>query len=210
MVRDARPFSQDELDHGVALNAAVVLDDPRRIPEAIEAIRAATKQAGLDLKIVTWQEASGVVGQFVTLSRIVLYTAVFIIFAVALVIINNAMVMATLQRVKEIGTMRAIGAQRSEILKMFIVEALVMAAVFGSIGCVLAGTVVTWLGQIGIVARNDFMIFLFAGPRLYPFLSLTHIMVAFFVVFLVTLISTLYPALLATRITPLAAMQDAE
>ena len=48
--------------------------------------------------------------------------AVIIFFGVALVIINNAMVMATLQRVKEIGTMRAIGAQRRFVLVLVVVE----------------------------------------------------------------------------------------
>ena len=47
----------------------------------------------------------------------VLNIAVLIIFVVALVIINNAMVMATLQRVREIGTLRAVGAQRRFILR---------------------------------------------------------------------------------------------
>jgi len=52
------------------------------------------------------------VGQFVTMIRAVLYISVLIIFAVALVIINNALVMATLERMPEIGTLRAVGAQR--------------------------------------------------------------------------------------------------
>ena len=205
-----RVYSPTEIDGGIVRNAAIMLKPGADERKAIQEIKDINDRENLGLKVVDWREASGIVGQFVGVIYAVLATSILVIFIVALVIMNNSMVMATMERTREIGTMRAIGAQRSEILKMFIVEALVMAAVFGSIGCVLAGTVVTWLGQIGIVARNDFMIFLFAGPRLYPFLSLTHIVVAFFVVFLVTLISTLYPALLATRITPLAAMQDAE
>ena len=61
----------------------------------------------------------------------VLYVAVLIIFVVALVIINNAMVMATLERVREIGTLRAIGAQRRFILAMLVIESLVVGLIFG-------------------------------------------------------------------------------
>ena len=86
------------------------------------AIEAAGKQAGLPLKAITWQKAAGLIGQFATLMRVVLYTAVLIIFVVALVIINNALVMATLQRVREIGTLRAVGAQRRFILAMLVLE----------------------------------------------------------------------------------------
>jgi ABC-type antimicrobial peptide transport system permease subunit len=120
------------------------------------------------------------------------------------------MVMATMERTREIGTMRAIGAQRSEILKMFLVEALVMALVFGGIGCLLGGGIVAYAGKVGLPAVNDVLVFLFAGPRLYPFLAASHIVITLVVVLMVTVVSTLYPALLATRVTPLEAMQDAE
>ena len=66
----------------------------------------------LGLQVAGWEEASGLIGQFIVVLRVVLYIAIFIIFLVALVIINNSMVMATLERVTEIGTMRAIGAQQ--------------------------------------------------------------------------------------------------
>ena len=61
----------------------------------------------------------------------------FIIFVVALVIINNAMMMATLQRVREIGTMRAIGAQRGFVLGMVLLETVVLGLVFGAAGALL-------------------------------------------------------------------------
>ena len=56
----------------------------------------------------------------------VLFVAIFIIFFVASVIINNAMTMATVERVAEIGTMRAIGAQRSFVMWIFMIETLAL------------------------------------------------------------------------------------
>jgi predicted lysophospholipase L1 biosynthesis ABC-type transport system permease subunit len=56
----------------------------------------------------------------------VLLLAVFFIFGIAMVIINNAMMMATLQRTQMIGTMRAIGAQRRLILTMVLAESVVL------------------------------------------------------------------------------------
>ena len=150
------------------------------------------------------------VGKFMMVLYLVLAFAIFVIFIVALVIMNNSMVMATMERTREIGTMRAIGAQRSEILKMFLIEGLVMALVFGGIGCALAGGLTAFLHQVGYPARNDFMIFLFAGPRFYPSLSMAQVLIGLMLVTIVTLISILYPAVLATRVTPLSAMQEAD
>jgi ABC-type lipoprotein release transport system permease subunit len=96
------------------------------------------------------------------------------------------------------------------ILRMFLAEAAVMSAVFGGIGALLAVGTVAWMHSVGLPAANDVLVFLFAGPRLYPELQLIHVLVSAVLVGIVALISTLYPAWLAMRVTPLEAMQDAE
>jgi ABC-type lipoprotein release transport system permease subunit len=207
----ARVYSQEEIDGGVAKNAAVILKDPHRIRETIREIEAAAKRDGLQIKAVDWQRASGMVGQFVTLARLILYVAVLIIFAVALVIINNAMVMATLQRVKEIGTMRAIGAQRRFVVVMLLVETVAVGLAFGAIGAALGAGVVWLIGAAGgIPATNDQMYFFFSGPSLIPRLGAASLGLSLVIVFVVSVLSGLYPALIATRVAPVEAMQSDE
>src|SRR5262249_25438574 len=126
-----RVYSQDEIDKGVALNAAILLKDPSKIRQTMEELRQVSKQDGLNLRVVDWQAAAGNLGKFVMVAKLVLYFAVFVIFIVALVIINNAVMLATLQRVKEVGTMRAIGAQKTFVLSLVLVETLVLGVVFG-------------------------------------------------------------------------------
>jgi ABC-type lipoprotein release transport system permease subunit len=203
----ARVYSQDEIDRGVALNAAIILEDPRRMGRTAADVAAAARAAGLDLKVVDWQEASGLVGQSVTLFRIVLYVAVLIVFVVALVIINNAMVMATLQRVKEIGTMRAIGAQRRFVLAMLLVESVTVGILFGAVGAAIGGAGV-WLIRAtgGIPATNDQLYFFFSGPALLPRLGTTSLALSLAIVVVVAILSGLYPALLAMRVPPVDAM----
>jgi ABC-type lipoprotein release transport system permease subunit len=206
-----RVHGQQEIDQGVALNAAVLLDDPRRIEATMPALVAAAREAGMDVKAVTWLEASGLVGQSMNVLRLVLYAAVLIIFAVALVIINNAMVMATLQRVKEIGTLRAIGAQRRFVLVMVLVEVVTTGLLFGLLGAglgILLVQAVGWAG--GIPASNDTMYFLFSGPALVPRLGTQSLALSVAIVFAVSVLSALYPALLAMRVTPLEAMMSDE
>jgi ABC-type lipoprotein release transport system permease subunit len=203
----ARIYDQDEIDQGVALNAAVILKDPSRLRAAQREVEAAVRAAGLDLKVVDWQTASGLVGQFVTLSRLILWTAVLIIFGVALVIINNAMVMATLQRVKEIGTMRAIGAQRRFVLAMLLVETVATGVLFGVAGAGL-GAIAVWAVRAagGIPATNDQLYFFFSGPALLPTLGAGSLLASFAIVLVVSVLSGFYPALIAMRVTPVEAM----
>jgi len=199
-----------EID-GRVKNAAVILADPRRIPETIRAIDEACRREGLPIKAVSWLEASGAVGQFVTLARVVLYGAVCILFVVALVVINNATVMATLTRVKEIGTMRAMGAQRRFVLLMVLVETMAVGLLFGVAGAALGSGVVWLIGAAGgIPATNDSLHFFYSGPSLVPRLDAASLAGALVVVLWVSALSALYPAFLATRIAPVVAMQSDE
>jgi len=208
--RENQSYDPAQLEQGVVLNGAVIVKDPRRIRQTMIDIEAAGRKAGLTLKAIDWQKASGLVGQFVTMIRAVLYISVLIIFAVALVIINNALVMATLERMAEIGTLRAVGAQRRFLLGMLFVEALAVGGLFGGIGSALGAGIVAILRMVGIPAVNDIFYFFFSGPRLHPGLSVTNVAIALTIVLVVSAISSIYPGILAMRVSPRQAMQSDE
>jgi ABC-type lipoprotein release transport system permease subunit len=204
----SQSYDPAQLEQGDVLNAAVIVKDSRRIAQTIKEIEAAGAKAGIPLHAITWQKASGLVGQFVTMIRAVLYISVLIIFAVALVIINNALVMATLERMPEIGTLRAVGAQRRFLLGMLLVEALAVGVLFGSLGALLGAGVVGVIHAVGIPAANDILYFLFSGPRLHPSLSPANVIISLGIVLAVSAISSIYPGLLAMRVSPRQAMQS--
>lgn len=205
-----RVYSDAEINGGVVLNAAVTVKDPKRLAQTIDAINKASEEQKLEIKAISWQQASGILGQIITFFRGVLLLAVFFIFGIAMVIINNAMMMATLQRTQMIGTMRAIGAQRSLILTMVLAESVVLGVLFGGVGILLGSAVMSWLHARGIPAPNDVAYFFFSGPKLLPELNTGNLVVALVIILLVTLLSTLFPAVIATRVSPLRAMQADE
>ena len=93
----AEPFTQEQLDRGLVISAAVMLHDAEKLEATMTALQRQFDDAGLALKVIDWRTASGILGQMAILVRIILYVAIFIIFTVALVIINNSMLMATLE-----------------------------------------------------------------------------------------------------------------
>jgi ABC-type lipoprotein release transport system permease subunit len=207
---DQGAYDPRQLETGVVMNAAVIVKDDRLIPQTMVALEQAAKQADLPLRVISWQQAAGIIGQFATLMRAVLYAAVLIIFVVALVVINNALVMATLERVAEIGTLRAIGAQRRFVLVMLLVEAVVIGALAGALGVLIGSIILTILGSTGIPATSDVMTFFFSGPRLYPQLGAPQLGIALALVLFVSVVSGIYPAWLAMRVSPREAMQAEE
>jgi ABC-type lipoprotein release transport system permease subunit len=89
---------------------------------------------------------------------------------------------------------------------MVLTETVVLGLAFGTVGMLLGSGLVTWLNHIGIPAINDTLYFFFSGPRLFPALSIGTLAVAFIAVLLVTCISALYPAMMATKVSPIQAM----
>jgi ABC-type lipoprotein release transport system permease subunit len=207
---DRPGYDPHELETGVVLNAAVILRDDSKIEQTLPLLEQAGRSAGIPLKAISWQKAAGIIGQFATLMRAVLFSAVLIIFVVALVVINNALVMATLERVAEIGTLRAIGAQRRFVLAMLLIEAVVIGALAGALGAAVGTIVLTILGTTGIPATTDVMTFFFSGQRLYPQVGAPQLGIALTLVLLVSVASGIYPAWLAMRVSPREAMSAEE
>lgn len=205
---DDRTYTPEQSRDGLALNAAIILDDPARQQQVLEAITALKDQTGM--QVVGWEQASGIVGQFIVVIRLVLYVAIFIIFLVALVIINNTMVMATMERTFEIGTMRAIGAQRGFVMVLFLIETLLLGLIAGGLGAALGVGLIQWLGAVGIPAPADVLVVLFAGPRLYPHVSAANVLFGMATVTLISLLSTFYPSRVAAGIPPVVAMSGKE
>jgi ABC-type antimicrobial peptide transport system permease subunit len=202
--------TQAQIEEGVATNIAIFLKDPTQEEAGAEAVRRALADAGLELKVVDWKTASGFIGQAAIAIQGVLLIAVIVLFLVALVTINIALVLATLERTGEIGTIRALGAQRPFVVKLILLESQFVGVFASLIGAGAAWALVGWLGRIGLPAGNDFLSVLFGGKALYPSMAPEHAVLGIGLVLVVSFAATLYPALLAARVPPVVALQGKE
>jgi putative ABC transport system permease protein len=115
----------------------VVLDDTSRT-EAVKAeLQQALTHAGEPTEMATWSDLATFYHQVRGL-----YSGIFIflgVIIVGLVILSsgNAMTMAVMERVKEIGTLMALGTSRSLVLVMFITEAFGLGVLGGVTGAAL-------------------------------------------------------------------------
>jgi ABC-type antimicrobial peptide transport system permease subunit len=131
---------------------------------------------------------------------------VMLIFFVAIIIIMNTLSMAALERVSEIGMMRAVGAQKSFIARMFFAETAVISFIFGGAGIVIGIIVVFILNLLHITTDNQILELLFGGNVFRPTLGIGDIVIGVIELSLVTVLATLYPLKVARRITPLDAI----
>jgi len=127
----------------------------------------------------------------------------FIALLVGAFLIFNTFSITVAQRIRELGMLRTLGASKQQVLGSMVLEALVL----GGIGSVLGVP-----GGIGAaVAINSlFKSFGIDLPNTGTVVQPRTIVVALLVGLGVTVLSALAPALRATRVSPMAALREAE
>ncbi len=116
---------------------------------------------------------------------------------VAGVSILNIMMMSVTERIKEIGIMRSIGAQRKEVMSMFLYEALIL----GVVGSLIGGAM-SLLGGYAISA-----LLLETTKYLFVASSLIHIVYGMSFGIVISLICGIYPAWRAANLNPIDALR---
>jgi putative ABC transport system permease protein len=137
--------------------------------------------------------------------------AFFVIAVLAVIIIGgimNSMWMSVRERTKEIGTMRAIGAQKPFIVQLFVYEAIMLGVFSALVGVIFGGCLLTILNLLEIPITND-------GVRLFLMSNTFKVIVhpwqllSTMVLFGgITGIAALYPALKASQLRPVDALMQ--
>jgi len=123
--------------------------------------------------------------------------------AVASIGIVNTLVMAILERRREIGIMKAIGASDRDVKKLFFAEAGAMGILGGIVGVVLGWAI----GQVINFGTNIYLKSQSIPPEHFWTVPLWLVAFAIGFAFLVSLVSGLYPAGRAARLDPVQALR---
>ncbi|RPJ52879.1 MAG: ABC transporter permease, partial [Methanobacteriota archaeon] len=117
---------------------------------------------------------------------------------VAATSIFNVMMMSVKERVQEIGILRSIGTQKSEILRMFIYESVILGLVGAAIGAVMS-LAIGYLVVLAMIGSTEY----FFEPA-----SLAYILIAMLVGLIVCIVSGVYPAWKASNLDPIEALRS--
>ncbi|HIH88803.1 TPA: ABC transporter permease [Candidatus Bathyarchaeota archaeon] len=186
-IRDAQQFFETGNTYSYAMAQANSVDNVAKAASGIKA------KLGKGYSAVTYESAKATMDQVLGSIQAVLGGIAAISLVVAGVGIINTMTISVLERTREIGVMKAIGAKSRHVMMMFISEAILTGFIGGILG-VLVGFSLS--GVIGSVI----------GVTAVP--SLTNgVLVTFFAVITTTL-SGLYPAWRAANLNPVEALRS--
>ena len=160
------------------------------------------KQGKPVFEVHTWETLS----PFYNIARMIDVMTLFIkimLIAIVLISIMNVMLMAVYERIREIGTIAAIGTLPGKILSMFVIEGFSLGVLGAVVGNVI-GLVIVYVLDIAKISFNFGMQ---TGLILSPTIRGSDIIVVSVIVIIVAVLGSLQPALKASRMEPILALR---
>ena len=135
-------YGLDDQVHGLM----VMLDDPFRADEVRDQLY---QTLGPGFRISTWMEDNLVILSALAVEKNVMFYLLFFIMIVAAFGIMNSLITFVVQKTREIGMLKALGATRGQVLWLFLSQSLTV----GVVG-VITGF---GLGMLAVSYRNEFL-----------------------------------------------------
>jgi lipoprotein-releasing system permease protein len=198
-------YDLDDAAHGLL----VTLDDPNRAGAVKQEL---SRALGPNYSVTTWMELdSGILSALVVEKNVMFYLLFFIVLVAALCILS-AQITFVIQKTREIGMLKALGATRLQISGIFLAQ----SAIIGVIG-VASGY---GLGMLAVTYRNEFLHFMrwATGWELFPasvygfgelpaLITPRDVAVICASSFIICILGGLLPAVRAGRLKPVEALR---
>ena len=170
-------------------------------PTQVQAVEDAIKKMGFNTFSIV--DATRSLRQFFAVLDLFLGIFGSLALAVASIGIINTLVMAILERRREIGIMKAIGASDGDVKGLFFAEAGVMGVFGGFVGVALGWAI----GRVINVGTNVYLKRQHFPPEQIWFVPWWLVLGAIAFAIVVSLLSGLYPASRAARLDPVQALR---
>jgi putative ABC transport system permease protein len=160
------------------------------------------KQGKPIFDVRTWERLS----PFYNVARMIDIMTFFIkimLIAIVLISIMNVMIMAVFERVREIGTIAALGTIPAKILSLFLIEGFSLGVSGAAAGNILAIIIVFVMN----VAKITFNFGRQTGLALSPSLKVEDMIFISAIAIIASVIAALQPALKASRMEPVEALR---
>ena len=159
------------------------------------------------LTAVNWRIASGNSSILLLLVQILINSGIFLVSVAGIVAMLNIILISVFRRVREIGTLRAMGASDAYIRSLVYCENLIVSLIAGFMG-VLGGILfIQWVNNLGLNLSNELIVSIMNGSTLKLDFLPNIAIISFCIAVIFGLAASVYPVETAVRIEPEAAIQ---
>lgn len=181
---------------------SVQVKDADRVKDVAARVRA---QLGQEYTTVDWQEANQPLFSALALERRMGLFIIGLIIAVAALNITTMLILVVVERRRDIAVLGTLGATRSGVMLLFVIEGAVVGAV-GAIAGTLLGLAACYAGNYFKLVSLPADVYSISNVPLNA--TIRETAVAALVAFVLSVLATIYPARAAARLRPVEALRD--
>jgi ABC-type lipoprotein release transport system permease subunit len=160
-------------------------------------------------EVMNWKEIQPDLAMMADMMQQIYGIFMAIILAALSFGIVNTMLMAVLERTRELGMLAAIGMNRRKIFSMIMLESVFLSIVGGILGMAVSGAVIVATAQKGInlVKYSEGMEAFGYTAHLFPTIDVQFFITTAVLIVLTGILSSIYPARKALKLNPVEAIR---
>lgn len=204
-VPDAELRKLTGMDDGIYHRFIARLEDD----DITDRVTPVLKEALPGLEVMNWKEIQvdlAMIADYI--NQIYAIFMVLILAALAFGIVNT-MLMAVLERTRELGMLSAVGMNRRRIFMMIMLESVFLSVVGGFAGMAVSGIVIGITGRTGInlVKYSEGLEAFGYSAHLYPTIGIDFFITLTVLIVITGILSAVYPARKALQLNPVEALR---
>jgi len=165
-----------------------------------------------DFAVTTWMDANKQLFDAIAMERHVMFFLLMFIILVAAFGIMNTLITVTVQKTREIGILKALGARTSQIINIFLIQGMVVGFIGVVTGLALGMTLIRWRNEVSDALSSFLGVEIF--PRsVYQFSQIpaeivpSDVALICISAFVICSVAALIPAWIASRMDPVKALR---
>jgi len=164
-----------------------------------------SKTLGNSYTIIDWQQANQPLFAALALERRMGLFVIGLIIAISTLNITTMLILVVVERRRDIAILNALGATRTSVMLLFIIEGAVVGAIGAAVGVVI-GFIACGIGNHFKLISLPADVYSISNVPLIARPS--EMLIAALVAFLLSVLATIYPARAASRMRPVEALRD--
>ncbi len=216
-----------QFDAGVVIVQLSVAQEIYNFEDAVHGISIRTKDAdwaeryraslqdelGVEFSVFSWMDADRTRLEAVVQERVMMTFILMIIVVVAAFSISNTLITVIVQKKREIGVIKALGASPSQIVKIFVGQGFVVGVLGNAIGLLLAWGALAWRNEarefiIRVLHKDIFPAAVYQLSGIPSAITAKDVAIICGTAMIICILSAYIPARFAAKLDPVKALRE--
>lgn len=185
-----------------ATEVGILVENPQKVENTVGTVMSKFPES--DYKVQSWKVVNEGLLSAVRFEKFVLIAILSLLLMIACFAVSVILNMIVREKIKDIGILKSIGYTNKNIRKIFTIEGLIIGVSGMILASILSPFILIALQKLFKIYMKDSYYYLDELPL---YISVVELSAVYIITFIVVFISTIYPAVRASRMNPVEALK---